>query len=439
MRHLLMPSHARGGSVISCPELDASVVWHPYDRPYPEMLCPTIVRAKDALLFLEDGASIIDGISSWWVNIHGHCHPHIVQSITNQSQILDHAIFAGFTHEPAANLAKRVLQLAPGKHSKVFFSDNGSTAVEVAIKMSIQYWQLRKERRQTIVHFEGAYHGDTFGAMSVAHRSVFSKPFHTLLFDAVALPLPDEGNIEFVIAQLRTLLKTGEIAAFIFEPLVQAAGGFRFYKSQYLDLLLQCCKEYGVITIADEVMTGFGRTGDLFASSALVNAPDMLCLAKGLTGGFLPLALTICNERVVDAFRSANENAMFFHGHSYTANPIACAAANASLDLVTSRYCQDQRDRIEGLIQDQTRRFLGRPQLRDVRSCWTIFAADFINVEPHGYQNTIKHRLSAFFLKRDVLVRPLGNVFYILPPYCITDEQLRHVFDVLEEYINAES
>ena len=421
---------------------DQDVVWHPYSHSSTaDAIYPVITGAKDTLLYTEDGQILIDAISSWWVNLHGHCNAEITAAINTQLQNLDHSIFAGFTHKPAIELAERLLQIVPGQHTKVFYSDNGSTAVEVALKMALQYWHLReaRPRRQKIVHLVNSYHGDTFGAMAVGHRSVFTHPFQSLLFRTESIPMPTEDNIDSLKDHLRDLFAERETAAFIFEPGVQGAGGFHMFELPLLDEILKICREFEVLTIADEVLTGFGRTGELFASNNLKNHPDIVCLAKGITGGFLPLAATTCNKLIASAFSSDDSASKFFHGHSYTANPIACAAANASIKLLLSDECQSQRERLTASMRQAVQRFSADRTRHHVRSFGTIFAATILHEQGSDYLNPISKDLSQFFYDRGILIRPLGNVLYIMPPYCILKDQLQKVFDTLEEYLDVRS
>ncbi len=418
---------------------DQDAVWHPYSHSSAfEATYPVIARARDALLYTDGGQILIDAISSWWVNLHGHCNAKITAAINSQIQNLDHSIFAGFTHKPAIELAELLLQMVPGQHSKVFYSDNGSTSVEVALKMALQYWHLREDRtrKQKIIHFENSYHGDTFGAMAVGHRGIFTRPFHSLLFRTESIPTPTADNIASLKVHLRALFAEGETAAFIFEPGVQGAGGFHMYELSLLDDILEICRESAVLTIADEVLTGFGRTGELFATSSLIHPPDIVCLAKGITGGVLPLAATICNNRVASVFSSKHDSNKFFHGHSYTANPIACAAAKASMDLLLSNHCLRQRENLTKSMSQAVKNFSKSKLLTNVRSFGTIFAAEFGHTAGRSYLNPIGKSISEFFFNRGVLVRPLGNTIYFMPPYCIQENQIQKIFNTLEDYLH---
>ncbi|HEY4156216.1 MAG TPA: adenosylmethionine--8-amino-7-oxononanoate transaminase, partial [Puia sp.] len=325
----------------SLSERDQQVIWHPYTQHQQADLPIPIVRGEAALLFDEAGNAYIDAISSWWVNIHGHAHPYIAEKIYRQAAKLEHVIFTGFTHEPAVQLAERLLKILPGNLEKIFYSDNGSTAVEVALKMGIQYWKNKQQpKRNKILAFRHAYHGDTFGAMSVSSRGLFTEAFHDFLFDVLFIDTPDDRNA----GELKTFIESRkeEIACFIYEPLLQAAGGMRIYPASGLDALLKTARENQILCIADEVLTGFGRTGTLFATESLSHQADIMCLSKGLTGGTLALGATACSQEIFEAFLSDDRRHTLFHGHSYTANPIACAAGLASLDLLQEKACMDQ-------------------------------------------------------------------------------------------------
>lgn len=389
-----------------------------------------IVKAAGTLLRDADGRSYIDAISSWWVTLHGHAHPYIAQKIFEQAGTLEQVIFAGFTHEPAIRLAERILEILPGQLSRVFYSDNGSTSTEVAIKMSIQYWWNKGEgeKRNKILAFNNSYHGDTFGAMSVSDRSVFTMAFHDKLFEVVFIDAPGSGSQAYD-------LPWDEIACFIYEPLVQGAGGMKMYDAGGLNELIGLCHKHDVLCIADEVMTGFGRTGKLFASEYLLNQPDIVCLSKGLTGGTMPLSITACSAKVYEAFVQDELLKTFFHGHSYTANPIACAAALASLDLLLKPECMHQI----GNINLQHRLFLNKLQqsnypVRNLRVLGTIIAFE-IDRGKDEYLNNISSTITKKAMAQSVYLRPLGNTLYLMPPYCITKEELGKVYSVIMDIL----
>jgi len=414
---------------------DHSVVWHPFTQrgmagdPLP------VVSAKGAWLELEGGRKILDAISSWWCNTLGHSRPELVQAATEQLKRLDHVIFASCTHEPAVSLAEAIIRHAPNGYGKVFFSDNGSTACEVAIKLAVQLFANRGERgRSRIVALEGAYHGDTFGAMSAGARGLFSAPFEGLLFHVDRLST--EGS-EQDRKRLAELCAQGDVAAFIFEPLVQGAGGMRMYPPEVLDGYLETCRRHGVVTIADEVMTGFGRTGPLFASSRLRVAPDVLCLSKGLTGGTMPLALTVVRDALFEEFVSNDHSRTFFHGHTFTGHPVACAVARTALELTASAECSRDRERIFRSHQQFSERLRGFPNAREVRVCGTILALNVAGSGGTGYSSTSTRGAQRFFLERGVLLRPLGDVLYVMPPYCASNDDLGIAYGAIEEFLRS--
>jgi adenosylmethionine-8-amino-7-oxononanoate aminotransferase len=414
----------------SLTEKDRAYVWHPFTQAKTAFPPIPIVRGKGIYLYSEEGKPYLDGISSWWVNLHGHAHPYIVEKIKSQLDQLEHVLFADFNHPPALDLAARLIPLLPGNMSKIFYSDNGSTAVETALKMVVQYWYNKNPNthRTKIICFKNSYHGDTFGAMSAAGRSAFNKPFWKHLFDVEAIEPPLRGREQESLTQLKHLLNQGNVAGFIFEPLVLAVGGMTLYPAEGLDRLLQCCKDYDVLTIADEVMTGFGRTGSLFACEQLQESPDLICLAKGLTGGFLPLAATACNERVFNAFLSDRLDQAFIHGHSYTANPLACVSALASLDLLLENTCSQQRERIATCHQTFCHSWSSHPKLKRCESLGTLLVLEY-RTEKASYFEMTCRKFYRFFLDQGILLRPLGNVLYVLAPYCIQNEELERIYE----------
>jgi adenosylmethionine-8-amino-7-oxononanoate aminotransferase len=389
-----------------------------------------IVRGEGACLYDENGKCYIDAVSSWWVNIHGHANPYIARKVSEQLKKLEHVIFAGFTHEPAIELAERLLKLLPDNQSKVFYSDNGSTAVEVAIKMCLQYWHNQGIQRTKILAFNNAYHGDTFGAMAVSGRSAFTAAFDSLLFEVEFIDLPEASNIESLKSQISNL--KSDLACFIFEPLVQGSAGMIMYEAQYLDELVKHCQEEGVLTIDDEVFTGFGRTGKNFACNYLSAQPDVMCFSKGLTGGTMAMGLTTCTQRIYDAFLSEDKLKTLFHGHSYTANPVSCSAALASMDLFLDDSTQKNIRRIEASHRQFAAKIKGRPKVRTVRQTGTIVAMEWETGTNTSYFSSLRDRLYQYFLDAGIILRPLGNVLYILPPYCITGEQLNYIYGKIE-------
>ncbi|MBS1599572.1 MAG: adenosylmethionine--8-amino-7-oxononanoate transaminase [Bacteroidetes bacterium] len=420
-------------------ERDRQSIWHPYTQ-HKNMTPPIpIVRGEKTLLFDEYGNSYIDAISSWWVNIHGHAHPSIARKIFEQASTLEHVIFTGFTHEPAVRLAERLLKILPGDFSKIFYSDNGSTAVEVAIKMSIQYWRNtepeknNKPSRNKILAFRHAYHGDTFGAMSVSDRSIFTAAFDDYLFEVVFIDTPTSSNITSLKQKIGEY--KNEIACFIYEPLLQAAGGMRMYEAVMLDELLAFIKSQDIICIGDEVMTGFGRTGKLFAGEYMQHKADIICLSKGLTGGSLAMGITASSQKIFDAFLSDDKSKTFFHGHSYTANPIACAAALASLDLTEGEDCKNQIQDIihhhKNFIDQFARENKDNITFRNIRQLGTIIAFE-IDKGDDSYLNNISAVITLQALRKGIYLRPLGNTVYLMPPYCINEEELEKVYVFLK-------
>jgi adenosylmethionine-8-amino-7-oxononanoate aminotransferase len=405
---------------------DLEAIWHPYTQMKTAAKPIPIVRGEGAYLFCEDGTKLIDAVSSWWVNIHGHSHPYIAQKVFEQLQTLEHVIFAGFTHPQAVKLAENLLSIIPNNQKKVFFSDNGSTAVEVALKMCLQFWSNQNQKRTKILAFHNAYHGDTFGAMAVSGRSAFTAAFDSLLFDVEFIDLPKQENLESIKAKISDI-KT-DLACFIFEPLVQGAGGMLMYEAELLDELIAHCKKENVLTIADEVMTGFGRTGKLFASDYLTNKADLMCFSKGLTGGTMPLGITTCTQDIYDAFLSDDKLKTLFHGHSFTANPVACAASNASFDLLMQPETQNNINRIVSKHQEFAMEIANNSKLKNIRQQGTIIALEW-DIEATSYFNNIRDTLYNFFLSKNILLRPLGNILYIMPPYCISNDDLDYIYN----------
>lgn len=417
---------------------DREVVWHPFTQLVDGFDHLMIERAEGVYLYTSEGEKILDAISSWWVNLHGHSHPAIAAAIAQQASSLEHVIFAGFTHKAAITLAENLLSILPSNQSKIFYSDNGSTSNEVALKMAFQYWHnLGEVKRKKVVAFEGAYHGDTFGAMSVGDRGPFSAPFSPFLFDVSFLPMPTADNEELVLQKFEEMLKTEEVAAFIFEPLVLGSAGMKMYSASLLNQLIVKAHTYKTICIADEVFTGFGRTGKYFASDYVEHKPDIFCLSKGLTGGAMALGVTSCTEEIMDAYKSADIMKTFFHGHSFTANPIACAAANASFKLLTADVTTKHLARINKAHNSFLEQISGNLQVLNARVLGTILALELRTDQESSYVNEVRHKLYPFFLKKGILLRPLGNTIYIVPPYVITDEQLQTVYKAIIDLLNT--
>ena len=412
-------------------ERDLKVIWHPYTQMKTASPPVPIVRGEGALLFDENGKKYIDGVSSWWVNIHGHSHPYIAQKVAEQLTKLEHVIFAGFTHPTAVELAERLLAILPDNQQKVFYSDNGSTAIEVAIKMCLQYWNNQGQTRTKMLAFKNAYHGDTFGAMAVSGRSAFTAAFDSLLFEVEFIDLPNAENIVSLKSQISSL--KSQLACFIFEPLVQGSGGMIMYEAQYLNELISHCRNEGVLTIDDEVFTGFGRTGKPFAANHFNEQPDIMCFSKGLTGGTMALGLTTCTQQIFDVFLSDDKLKTLFHGHSFTANPVACSAALASLDLFLDPATAENIERIKNAHAQFAERVKHHPKIKTVRQTGTIIAMEWETGDNTSYFNSLRDRLYHYFLNAGIILRPLGNIIYILPPYCITDADLNYIYSKIEQ------
>lgn len=419
--------------------LDKKNIWHPYTQHGLNPDCIPVVKAKGAYIYDEKGNKYIDSFSSWWTCIHGHSHPYIAKKVAKQLNNLEHVIFAGFTHQPAVELADRLLKKLPANQKKIFFSDNGSTAVEVALKMCFQYWYNSQKPRTKVIAFKNSYHGDTFGAMSVSERSAFSAPFQFGLFDTLFIDPPIKGKEEHAINQLRTIIKneSDSIAAFIFEPLMQGVAGMLIHDADILSEMISLCRKNNIFTIADEVFTGFGRTGKFFALNHVSENPDIVCLSKGLTGGTMAMGVTSCTEDIFTAFLSTDRTKTFFHGHSFTANPVACSAALASLDLMEKKETLKNINRIAKRNKLFQVRIEKNSKIRS-RTLGTILAIEFKTSGQTSYFNDIRDRATAFFYSKKILLRPLGNVIYILPPYCISDRDLDYIYDSILEFIQLQ-
>ncbi|HRE51573.1 MAG TPA: adenosylmethionine--8-amino-7-oxononanoate transaminase [Flavitalea sp.] len=427
---------------VSIAERDKKTIWHPYTpQKYAPVTIP-IVKGEGVYLIDEEGKRYIDAISSWWVTIHGHGHPYIAEKIYQQARALEQVIFTNFTHLPAVTLAERLLNILPGPFAKVFYSDNGSTATEVALKMAIQYWWNKKDaKRARIIALRNSYHGDTFGAMSVSERGVFTLAFQDKLFDVLFADTPTAENPDIHFPNLderQTDALLDETACVIYEPLIQGSGGMKMYEAGALDRFLERCKRRQVICIADEVMTGFGRTGKLFASSYCKTKPDIICLSKGLTGGAMAMGVTACAEAIHAAFVDDDKLKSLFHGHSFTANPIACAAALASLDLT------EQPEFAAGIsnIVDKHRSFCKQLQpyqdkkiIKNLRQTGTIMAFE-VNQAQDAYISDIRDLFTNRSIEKGVYIRPLGNTVYLMPPYCISDDELDKAYGVITDILN---
>ncbi|MBB4275476.1 adenosylmethionine--8-amino-7-oxononanoate transaminase [Rhizobium mongolense] len=409
-----------------------SRVWHPFTQHALEPRMKPIVETAGAYLIDEDGNHVLDAISSWWVITHGHRHPAIMSAIGAAAGRYDQLIFAEYTHAPAEELAEGLIAVAPPGLAHVFYSDSGSTAVEVALKMALGFFHNKGERRNRIVVMEHAYHGDTIGAMSAGERGVFNAAYEPLLFAVDRLPFPEAGREQETLDAFESYCRSGEVAAVLIEPLVLGAGGMKIYAPSLLASLKEVAKRCGTLLIADEVMTGWGRTGTLFGCEQAAITPDILCTSKGLTGGALPLAATLCTAEIFDAHLSTDRRRTFFHSSSYTANPIACAAAVANLSVWRDEPVQARLNALAEAHRAHLTRFSNDGRFRNVRQIGTIAALD-LDVVAGGYLAEVGPRLRAFFRERHLLIRPLGNVIYLMPPYCITAKELDRAYEAIEE------
>ena len=403
-----------------------SPIWHPFTQHALHGAMTKIVRGEGAYLYTADDRRIIDAIASWWVVTHGHCHPHIVRAIQQQAEQLNQIIFAGYTHDPAEQVAAQLLKLTPEGLDHVFFSDSGSTSVEVALKMALGYWYNIGVSRTRIIVMQHAYHGDTVGTMSVGARGVFNKAYEPLLFDVASIPFPAAGHEQATLDALEAACKDETAAAFIVEPLILGAGGMLMYPAWVLKEMKRICEASNVLFIADEVMTGWGRTGTLFACEQADVRPDIACYSKGLTGGSLPLAVTLCRAEIYDAHYSSDRSRMFFHSSSYTANPVACAAARANLEL-WQRGAGERVASVAAMQEHLIAPFRADARFENVRRTGTITALD-LKARDAGYLAGIGPRLLAFFERRNLLLRPLGNTIYVMPPYCVTEADLAEIY-----------
>jgi adenosylmethionine-8-amino-7-oxononanoate aminotransferase len=407
-------------------ERDKKYIWHPLTQHKKNRSVLGIVKASGAILIDEEGKEYIDAIASWYTAMYGHCNPKITSRVTEQMENLDQIVFSGFTHEPAVALSEALMEILPYNQEKLFFSDNGSTATEIGIKMALQYFYNKGEKRNVMLAFEEGFHGDTFGAMSVSGLSSYNGPFEEHFIRVERIEVPVEENIEVLLTALEKRLKKKDIAGFIYEPLVQGAAAMKMHNPRLLCRILRLLKVHGVLTIADEVMTGFGKTGTFFASDQLTIKPDIICLSKSLTAGLLPMAITSCTMEVYNAFYDDEVVKGFFHGHTYTANPLACTAALAALDLLRSAEIQGSIQRIIARHQEFNETVMDHPLVAGTRQTGVIFALDLKTKTPR--YGTLRDRLYTHFMEQGVFLRPLGNTIYILPPYIISDVQLQKVY-----------
>ena len=414
-------------------ERDKLYNWHPYTQHKTATDFPAIVKGKDALLWDENGKEYVDAIASWWVNPYGHSNKIIADAIYEQLTTLEHVLFGGFTHDKAVLLAEKLMTILPSNQKKLFYSDNGSTAVEVALKCALQFNYNKGIKKTKIIAFEEAFHGDTFGAMASSGISFFTEAFKGSLLEVIRIPVPTEGNEETSLQALQNLVATNEYAAFIFEPLVQGAAGMVMYAPEVLDKMIAICNQNNVFTIADEVMTGFGKTGKTFASDYLANKPDMMCLSKALTGGTIPMAITTFTQEIFDGFYDDDTNKALFHGHTFTANPTGCAAALASINLLQTDAMQHNISRVNQSHLNFEQKIKSHPKVTTTRVLGVIFALEIRTETQESYYGTMRNKLYNFFIENGLILRPVGNIVYILPPYIITEQQLEKVYETIEK------
>jgi adenosylmethionine---8-amino-7-oxononanoate aminotransferase len=434
-------------------QLDRSYLWHPYTQMKTAPLPVPVVRGEGIYLYTPDGKRILDGISSWWVNIHGHSHPYLNEALARQAEQLEHVMFAGFTHRPAAVLAERLIQVLPLGLKRIFYSDNGSTAVEVALKMAMQFWHNQgQDQRRTFVVLDHAYHGDTVGAMSASADCAFTESFKPMLFPVersyspycFRCPMalnPSTCNTH-CLTSLESILNSQQdtIAGVLVEPMLQAAGGMIVWPQEFLKGIRRLCDKFGTLMIADEVLTGFGRTGKMFACDHAGISPDLICLSKAITGGYLPLGVTAATENIYEAFLSDDRHKTFFHGHSFTANPLSCAVAIASLELFHSEGSLGRVQKLETIFQSRKASLQSHRYVGEVRILGGVIALELVRDQrtrqAGGYLDRIGPQLTQRFLDHGLLLRPLGNVLYFMPPYVIREEEANWVLDLIEEVLH---
>jgi adenosylmethionine-8-amino-7-oxononanoate aminotransferase len=417
-------------------EKDQLYNWHPYTQHKIIGQLPVIVKGSGIYLTDENNKVYIDAISSWWTSVFGHCHPQLIAAATNQLNTLEHVLFGGFTHPKAIELSEKLISILPHNQKKIFYSDNGSTAVEVALKAAFQFFINQGQKRSKVLAFEDAFHGDTFGAMASSGISLFSEQFNDLLLEVTRIPLPNDENMAGLIIEVENHFKTQEYACFVFEPLIQGAAGMRFYEAKHLDQLISLCKKYNVLTIADEIMTGFGKTGLTFAVDHLHNKPDMICLSKALTGGVLPMSITSFTQDIFEAFYDQDVNKALFHGHTFTANPLGCAIALASINLYESEFIQAQLKMLTTSHLAFVKELNQNEKVKNPRTMGPILAFEVV-AENDGYYGNLRNRLYAFFIDKGFIIRPVGNTIYILPPYITSQEALEKIYSVLREVLKS--
>ena len=409
-----------------------SPIWHPFNQHALDPVTTRIVRTEDAYLIDERGHSVLDAISSWWVITHRHRHPVIMEAIRTAAETFDQIIFAEYTHEPAEELAQGLIRLAPHGLEHVFYSDSGSTSVEVALKMALGFFHNVGDPRSRFVVMEHGYHGDTIGTMSAGERGIFNATYRPLLFNVETIPFPAPGREQETLDAFEHLCSGQGVAALLVEPLILGAGGMKMYSAHIVTELKRIAERYGSLLIADEVMTGWGRTGTLFACEQAGITPDVLCVSKGVTGGALPLAATLCSAEIFDAHLSSDRTRTFFHSSSYTANPIACAAAVANLIVWQNEPVLKRIEALEQMHRERLAPFRSDPRFTNVRQSGTIAALD-LDVSTSGYLSDVGPQLRSFFRHRDLLIRPLGNVIYLMTPYCVTPADLDRTYAAIDE------
>jgi adenosylmethionine-8-amino-7-oxononanoate aminotransferase len=413
---------------------DQKHIWHPLTQHKTSTPPIAIVRAKGVLMWDEDGKEYIDGIASWYTAMYGHCNEFITSMVSRQMLQLDQVVFTGFTHKAAVELSEKLIEILPSNQQKIFFNDNGSTAVEAAIKMAFQYHFNKGEKRNTLIAFEDGFHGDTFGAMSVSGLSVYNGPFEDYFLKVERIPVPRGDNLTEVLSRLQFLISENKCAAFVYEPMVQGAAGMKFHDGEGLNEILKLCKKNNLLCIADEVMTGFGKTGKNFASEYIETKPDVMCLSKSLTAGIAAMSITSCSQSIFDAFLNDDISKGFFHAHTYSANPLACAAAIAGIDLLSSKEIQEDIKRIERHHRNFSEKIKIHPKVSSVRQLGVIFALD-LNVQMDRY-GELRNKIFNHFMGDGVFLRPLGNTIYILPPFVIENEQLEKIYASIENVLS---
>jgi adenosylmethionine-8-amino-7-oxononanoate aminotransferase len=413
---------------------DQKHIWHPLTQHKTSAPPIGIVKAKGALMWDEDGKEYIDGIASWYTVMYGHCNKMITSKVARQMLQLDQVVFTGFTHQSAVELSEKLIEILPSNQQKIFFNDNGSTAVEAAIKMALQYHFNKGEKRNTLIAFENGFHGDTFGAMSVSGLSVYNGPFEDYFLKVERIPVPKGDNLAEVLSRLQFLISENKCAAFVYEPMVQGAAGMKFHDAEGLNEILKLCKNNNLLCIADEVMTGFGKTGKNFASEYIETKPDVMCLSKSLTAGIAAMSITSCSQKIFDAFLDDDISKGFFHAHTYSANPLACTAAIAGIDLLSSKEIQEDIRRIERHHIHFSEKIKTHPKVASVRQLGVIFALD-LNVEMDRY-GELRNKIFNHFMSDGVFLRPLGNTIYILPPFVIENEQLEKIYASIENVLS---